>query len=436
MAGHGRTGGGRGARIPVASLVSLILSTGGFIAMAPSAHATTVTTFTWTGKAAKAAHGADDNWSDGANWKGGAAPSAPGPVDLAFSTRSCSKKAPGCATSNNDISGLTVQTLTLKGKAGKATASPPAIDLTGDALTVSGGIDETTKLPKKGSFSFPELFVDLPVQLSGDETWNMSTGEVGFGAPVTGSVNLSIDLQNQGGIGFDATGNTIGSLTASGPGLLFIAPGASLNTAGNPVTVKNGSILYAVGAVGPLATSSAGVDVGNIGSPYGTLQVDGTIALDSGSNLSLYDLTAGSGTPVPGTDFPQVLATGAAALGSAGLNVYADCGLPLGTAYTLLDASGGLSGTFTEGASMPSPGTTITSGTTVLAPEDLAHDASCTTATPSYLQFASTADTMTATVVAAPAAGSRHRRLAHPLPAGEVVAVPRADGGAGLETLR
>jgi hypothetical protein len=423
---------------------SLVLSTGvcsagAVIGPVSPAHATPVTSFTWTGKAAKAAHSANDNWSDGANWKGGVAPSAPGPVDLAFTALTCSKKAPACATSNNDISGLTVQTLTLTGKVGKAKASPPAIDLTGDALTVTGGIDETTKLPKKGTHSFPNMFVDLAVQLSGDQTWNMNGWEVGFPAPVTGAVNLTIDFQNQGGIGFEAAGNSMTSVTGSGVGLLFVAPGASLNTAGNPVTMKNGSVLYGLGAVGPLATSSAGVDVGNVVSPYGTLQVDGAIAFDSGSSLSLYDLTAGSGTPVAGTDYPQVLATGAVNLSSAGLNVFSDCGLPLGTAYTLLSASGGLSGTVTEGGAMASPGTTITSGMILQAPEDLALDPSCNTATPSYLQFTYAADALVATVVAPPpTAGpaSHHRSVIHHVPATPVIAVDGAAGHAAFTTLR
>jgi hypothetical protein len=408
----------------VVAVAALVVVTGVCVASGGAAGAAKMKTYTWTGAAAKKAVSPNDEWSDGANWKGGKAPTASAPVDLAFASFLCPTKTPACSTGHNDIAGLTVQTLTITSKAGKSATSDPSLFLSGDALTLMGGIDATTKLPKKGNVYLPDLAVDLPIQLGVDQTWKLSGAQVAFLAPVTGSFNLTFAFQDDGGVDFDVSGNDVASVTASGLGSLFVAPGFSLNADGNPVTV-DGSLLYDVGTIGPLVTSGADVAVGNLGSPYGTMQVEGGATFDGASEIELYDLTAGSGTPTPGTDYPQILTTGTTSLGSIGLDVFADCDLPLGTTYTLLDASGGVSGTFTEGMAMPTPTATITDGMILEAPVDLDGDASCLkSATPSYLHFAYTADTVTATVVAAPPAPAI---VAH----GDTAAGPRGDTAAG-----
>jgi hypothetical protein len=78
-----------------------------FVSTAP-AQAAPIPSYSWSG--GDADNGGSSNWSDGANWVGGLAPSAAAPVNLTFPAAppSC---AAGCA-SLNDIQGLTVDSLT------------------------------------------------------------------------------------------------------------------------------------------------------------------------------------------------------------------------------------------------------------------------------------------------------------------------------------
>jgi hypothetical protein len=131
--------------------------------------------------------------------------------------------------------------------------------------------------------------------------------------------------------------------------------------------------------------------------PFGFFTIKGALTLDSKSTINYDGLTPGAGpTPVPGTSYNQLTATGAAALNSATLgSITADCGQKIGTTYTLIAAKGGLTGTFGNAAN----------GSVVQAQK--AGDLSCSvsTAVAPYLKltYNDTAGTLTAKVVAAPA---------------------------------
>lgn len=411
----------RRRRVPhrAALVVGLVLGVGSAapLALLPTqaagASGVTPTTFTWTGRATLAKT-PDYDWSDADNWQGDVAPTAPGPVDLVFPALTCTvaSRCDRLGASYNDISGLTVGTLTVH-TAG-ATCGSPALSYTidGDAITLTTFVGTLTSTSGQCA-TFPVL--GLPITVAGTPTWSMDGSQAIFSGRISGAVPLTLSVENGGTFDLEAT-DQVGTVTVQGVdrkdtgaqafanGGIFVPFGSSVN-AGGPGVVVNEAGVYALGILGPLTTSGAAVAIGNGVSPYGELHVDDAVTLDARSQLSLYDLTPGSATPpapVAGTDYPQLDATGTAALGSAELFVAADCDQPLGTVYTLVHAAQ-LSGSlrWVSGGRI---------GTGTVEQATAADDPSCATAgaAPPYLRFTvdDAAGTVTATVVKAPTTSS------------------------------
>jgi hypothetical protein len=360
------------------------------------------TSFTWTGEAPAST----PNWSSGANW-GGSGPSGGSTVGLSFphlTEATCATSSPteACYTSNNDLAGMTVESMQID--------DGDEYFIEGQGVTLGGG--GLSASPASGSSGSAGDILVLPMSLGAPQTWSIagrSGGAIGengvlLAGNVTGSANaLTVDLSN--GPGFYLAGDTeVGPLTiqganTSGAGVsngvaaLF---GSQLNSSdGNPVTLSH-IFFFGAGSVGPLTGVGAEVYVAIGGEPpAGTLQA-ASATFDSASELDFE--VDGPGT-LAGSDYSRLTSSGNVDLGGASVSLHVNppsAGKPCpslapGTQYTLVSTTGTLSGSFgnaPEGAEIP-----------------IKFAKSCTQVS-QYLKIAynraGTAQTVTGTVIAGP----------------------------------
>jgi hypothetical protein len=310
---------------------------------ASSVHATTPS-FTWTGDATA------PNWSSAQNWEGETAPSSPGPVALTFPRiPTCTDT---CYMSTNDLGGLSVESIGLD--------DGNAYEIAGDEITL--GADGLSASPASGTSGPSRDVIDLPVHLGVTQTWNIAGrgdafGENGVlvGRGITGEAS-ALTVDSSGGSAFYLEGDTeVGAVTfeganTSGAGIingLVGLLGADLDSSDGHMVSLNHIFVIGSGAVGPLATNGAEIDVG---SPAEGIEAS-SAKLDSASAVEFQ--IAGDGT-TPGTDNSQLVAHGAIALGGASVgvsvtrpSVKAACPtLAAGQTYTLVSTTGPLSGSF------------------------------------------------------------------------------------------
>lgn len=195
--------------------------------------------------------------------------------------------------------------------------------------------------------------------------------DVGFVSPVGTAVSTFVNQNTS--FGFAGNVSSVGSLSVDNAGLFngSIAQSQSNNavtilneaagtftgaiTTADPTTLTNNgtmtlngiSSLQSATAGGPasLVVNNATLNVGAAGSP-GILNINGNF-VQAGSGTLGVTLKAPNGvTPVPGTHFSQVFATGTASLGGTlALNVNPGY-YPSGSTYNVVLASGGISGGF------------------------------------------------------------------------------------------
>jgi hypothetical protein len=324
------------------------------LACAPAASAAD---FTWGG--------GGGNWSAGASWLGGVAPS--GTVGtLIFPSAACVQ---GCPTTMDDVSGLTAATISIRGKRPGADEEKKAWILNGTAaapLTLTAGLDAALSSP--GSANDGAAHLALPIVLGADNVWTVDGAVLSSGQDfgVTGDHGLSINLTN--GARFSTGGKSIevGPVTVSGGGTVDLeqqqrgpgvppGPSPSLNGGnGNPVTITS-AMLHTAGAVnvGALSATNATIRLNS-----GSLATS-SVTLDAASTLILQD--GGNSAATVGKVTSQLTSTGAIDLGGARFTLYPDpamCAQANGAVFTLVSTTGPLNGTFAslpDGAVMPSP---------------------------------------------------------------------------------
>ncbi|HLI24256.1 MAG TPA: hypothetical protein VKU91_04830, partial [Acidimicrobiales bacterium] len=254
-----------------------------------------------------------------------------------------------------------------------------------------------------GSYIFPS--VSLPITLTAAQTWKLNGADLGFFGTISGNFALTMAISNQAQPSFfSSVGVT--SLTVTGSdvintgnfaganGYVDMQQGSSLNA---PLTVSRTYFSdYGSGSVGSLTTSGANVTVG-VSGPGGTLPVQGNLTLDARSVVTYSGfLTPGTA----GTNYPQITSSGTTNLGDAQLgDVYAQCNQTAGTAYTLVSASGGLTGEFYFDNYYTGKSGPIANGDIV---QTQPAPGSCQSAgaTPPELQISYTSNSVVATVVA------------------------------------
>jgi hypothetical protein len=354
------------------------------------------TDFTWTGSAPGSA-----NWSNSSNWAGASAPSgAVGRLTFPLLTSAACTASPPtatCQTSNNDITGLTVNALSIDDGAPVSSS----YQIGGNAITLgTGGISASTNATSLGLAA-----LRMPITLAGSQTWsidgNGNGSQVGLYGNVTGAPAdaLTITLSGETFLGLNGNDVEVGPVTITGAntaatgnasfrnGSLSIgnpSAGGQLNgTDGSPVSLRNAGITSENGTVGPLSVAGGNIQVGEGGPPpMGKLTVNGALTLDGATDVRMF--VNGSGT----TEYSQINASGTVDLGNAQLFASGDDGhgncpaLKRGDVATLITSAAGVSGTF---ARIPD-GTTVPLG--------------CSSSSPPGLRINYTPNSVTATVVA------------------------------------
>ena len=199
---------------------------------------------------------------------------------------------------------------------------------------------------------------------------NISAGSIaGAGNYYLGSNQLTVGSNNLSttvsgvisdcgptGVECSASGSTGGGLTKVGSGTLTLT-GAStytgdtnvnegvLNVTGSlvsAVTVNSGGMLTGTGTIGGLSVGSGGIVAP--GNSIGTLRVTGDVSFDEGSIYQVKANAAGKSG--------KISATGAASIDGGTVQVLAQSGTyARQTRYTILTASGGVDGQFTNATS-------------------------------------------------------------------------------------
>ena len=402
----------RGARRKILRyLLAASAVTVGVVALSSGAAFAAPGSFTWTG------NGSDSVWSDGSNWLGGTAPQPKASADLTFPDLAC---ASACNSDiQNDLAGLKVPTLSLA--LGTETGSGD-YNISGKGIKI-GSFDVSSSVPNGGSAQGADL--GLPMTLSGPESWNVDI-ENGSNLnldTVTGANgdSLTVDLPvatpgNGGGfISFPSIDTGPLTFQGSGAGTTYVVGNNFNGTSKEPVKLVDAG-LFVSGVFGskkpttipygPLTTKGASIQFGNGSSgPYGINSVEGAASFDSATQITFNSLDPGSGSkPVAGGSYPQLVASGAVKLGSAGLGIFADCDQAVGTKYTIVTGSS-IKGTFNglaNGAILQAGG----DGSAACQPEG--------SVGPS-LKITYSATAVTATVVATPPAAARHTSRWHRL---------------------
>lgn len=299
----------------------------------------------WTGEAAQGS-----GWSAAKNWQGEVAPSAPGPVSLAFPRLIGCIGA--CYESKNDLSGLSVESLTID--------DGDDYKLSGDEISLGAGGLEAS--PEAGAAGAAGDVFGLPIELGATQTWNVEqrdgepTGENGvalYGDLTGPAYGLNIDLRDGPVVYFDdklEAARLVVENTISGEmnGLVDLQ-GAELNADGAPVELSH-TFLVGAGVLGALKTDGVGVGVGVPEDPALGIEMS-SATFDSSSELEF--LIAGTGSE-PWRDYSQLFSEGAVSLGGSKLYVYVyppnesgSCPVPsVGQTYTFVETTGTLTGTF------------------------------------------------------------------------------------------
>src|SRR5207248_6957722 len=261
-----------------------------------------------------------------------------------------------CYSSDNDLHGLTADAISVENTQGYS--------LFGNAFTLgAGGLKAapgTNHCPCNPSVLF------LPIVLGADQTWSID-GDFGLtvGGKVTGqphALHIVVGSNSNAYLNDVEVGKITGTVAGNNRfGFPFLVLDGSrskpreLNGVnGNPVHLAGGLFLRAShAAVGSLSTNNAVVSgVGS--SPPGTLTVNGSVALDSRSEVLVYVSHSGAAA---GKSYWQLAASGPVDLAGAHLvlSVSTSNGsgpdqpcpkLKRGTVETLIKTKGALKGRF------------------------------------------------------------------------------------------
>lgn len=265
-------------------------------------------TLTWIG-------GTDGNWSTAANWDTATVPTT---GDALIFPAGASHLA-----NTDDLAGLTVSSITFNGASGGYTLAGT------NALTVSAGINASNTAGTNT--------ISLPLVLGGSQSFT-----------VAGGAQLDV-------------GGTIGgtsALTKDGLGTLDLS---GTNTYAGGTTIVDGTLL-ADGTIGSVILS--GGTLGGIGTTGTITATNGSISPGNGPGvLHSASVTMNSSTvfkadingTTPGNsngDYDQLNVTGTVNLGGASLNATLGFTPALGNTFDIIQATGAISGTFSQGNSV------------------------------------------------------------------------------------
>ncbi len=338
---------GYGARVRLRTLVSVTTLTLALVAGVLAASAFASTTFTWSGT------DTSTNWSLADNWTADDAPSAGDTGDLldfpaTLSGGDCeTTQNDACYVAEDDIHGYSVSGITLDD--GGTDDYYLQGDADNDALELgSDGVTATTASSMAGGAE-----IGFPIELTAPQEWSIDGGPAeqgqlvlddGLTAASTSADNLTVALVSSGLLSLSGD-NEVGPTTVEGDGGSVSLDGAELDSGdGQSVTVDDGAGLLGTGIVGPLSVSDGVISPGN---PAGTVAVDGSASFEG---KSVFEPLIGGAS---GTDSSELTASGNISLGTDTYleieSTSADDSCPtlnFGATYTLISATGSISGTF------------------------------------------------------------------------------------------
>jgi hypothetical protein len=358
----GRVGFG-GTRVDgrTARVLGVLAILGLSLLLAPAADASPMS-FTWSGQST-----ITEDWSASANWVGGVEPTtgeAIGTLTFPRLTNEVCEEDLGtepCYISYNNVSGLSAESVQID-DANDYLIGGNEIAIGSEGLTASPGVSQEAG-----------TFIEMPLNLSATQTWHISSGggELGengllLAGDLTGSGSgLTAELSNGPLLYLYENNTEVGPVTIAGADTGEVAAngivsllGAKLNSSdGGPVELSH--VFFAgSGAVGPLTTDSADLDVG---SPAADLEVT-SAKLDAASHVEFN--VVGDGMTAQ-TDYSQLLSRGPIELASSKVEVVVrppkegkPCPvLAPGQTYTFVSTTGDLSGVFANapehGAEIP-----------------------------------------------------------------------------------
>ena len=277
----------------------------GLAALAVSMSATPAATVTWNG------NGANGNWTTGANWIGGTAPTGTGSGDtLVFGNGS-----------NRLSSTNTVANFQLASGTSLRFTNSSNYTLTGSSLVLNGPVSQS---------GASAVTIANDIALTGERTFSLANGG--------GSINVTGNISGPSTAGINKTGG--GTLILSGSnsyvGSTIVSLGTLVvngtNTASG-VTVTAGATLLGTGRIG--ATSVEGTINAGSGTAAGILKVDSLSMLpDSTAKFTI----TGTGQ---GIGYNSIKSTGSIDLGNTNLDLVMNNTslLPNYSTYKLFDAA-------------------------------------------------------------------------------------------------
>ena len=324
---------------------------------APSASA--LTDYAWSGGTLPA------TWSQNGNWRTSAPSGTVGTLTFGQLNPSCLTDPTyigthACYESVNDVTGISASAISLDDGYPYSISAEPSTN----GLTLgSGGLTATTAvtMPNNGT---PQVIT--PITLAAAQTWTID------GGPATADGNPPASLSWFGSI----SGATSDALTidmkrsaslsmfgSSSPADSQLGPISFVNQDSSQVSLELNR--YSINDTDTQSVEFSGVNVDTLNNDSlgpltmtggdltlfdaGVLAVEGDVTLDSTDGLS-NSITTSASSPVAGTDYSQLSATGNVNLGGASLSVADDagtCSLPVGTVYNLVSA-GSITGTFSN----------------------------------------------------------------------------------------
>lgn len=294
-------------RLPLGqSLLGRVLLAG--LALAPAAHAAVIDF--------SATAGSGNNWTNGANWLGGAAPANDLTTDIARFNQTSYVNQPSVSTTARSVGGIVV---------GDGLTATAAVTISGTSLTLgSSGIDVKAA-------SGAVTFSTTTLSLGANQVWNNSSSNLltvgnvdgAFSIEKTGSGTIILTGgAYSGGFTLTAGNLRLNGNSAAGTGTLALnggilsTSGSSARTLTNSVTIGGDVQLGATGISG-LATLSGPIAVnGNRQLTFVNTGVVLSGAMTLNGNLTLNSEIGTPGTVPTGSNITSAIADG---LGSHGI---------------------------------------------------------------------------------------------------------------------
>jgi hypothetical protein len=260
-----------------------------------------------------------------------------------------------CYSSTNDLNGLAAHALSIDNSQGYA--------LFGNALTLGAGGMKAAPSTNQCPCGFAGTF--LPIILGAAQAWSIGRPQMAIEGKVTGQGHaLHIDLVGHTSVNLaDVEAGAVSIIgtniqkSSTPPGVLLEGHGSQVSELngvnGNPVRVTRIFFRAARATVGSLTADHAVLSATGA-APPGKLSVNGSVVLDSASEVLVYVSHSGASA---GKDYWQLAASGPVDLGGASLvlSVSTSKGfgpdqpcpkLKAGTVETLITTKGSLKGRF------------------------------------------------------------------------------------------